>query len=69
MDNDNGGDGEEGGGDGPVQQPLLAIESLDDYVQRFGLSHSVGKTYNNSSNVFRPCVLFLIICAPFHQLS
>lgn len=42
--NDNGGDGEEGGGHVPVQQPQLAIESLDDYVQRFGLSHAVGKT-------------------------
>ena len=35
-------DGGERGEDGLEQRPLLAIESLDDYVNRFGLPHAPG---------------------------
>jgi hypothetical protein len=37
--NDDGGERGEGGLE---QRPLLAIESLDDYVNRFGLPHAHG---------------------------
>lgn len=36
------GEGEEGVGNVPIHQPLLAIESLEDYVNRFGLPHANG---------------------------
>ncbi len=36
------GNGEEGGDDVPIHRRLLAIESLEDYVQRFGLPHANG---------------------------
>lgn len=43
------GEGEEGVGNIPIHQPLLAIESLEDYVNRFGLPHgNSGKVKHHS---------------------
>lgn len=52
--NDDGGERGEGGLE---QRPLLAIESLDDYVNRFGLPHANGgKLILIHQNM--PCIFF-----------